>query len=163
MIYKTLILPILEYGDIIYDCLSAKDAATLQKLQNACLKHALQMPRLTSTAYVHETLDMEYLDIRRKHHVATQMYRINNQLAPHAVLNRFEKRSDICQRNTRTSCSNNYNIPRTKLEMSKRSFTYRRVKVWYEVPEELKFAKNPRAFRMELAKVWKHDGDVGVT
>ncbi len=41
MIYKTLILPIMEYGDVVYDCLTVKDADTLQKLQNACLKGTL--------------------------------------------------------------------------------------------------------------------------
>ena len=42
MLYKTLILPIFDYGDIIYDCLCQKDAVTLQRLQNMSLKTILK-------------------------------------------------------------------------------------------------------------------------
>lgn len=103
MIYKTLILPIIEYGDIIYDCLSVKDAATLQKLQNACLKHILHLPRLASTAYIHETLNVEYLSTRRQLHVATQMFRIQNDMAPQYLMDRFISRSEISKVNTRNA------------------------------------------------------------
>ena len=41
--------------------------------------------------------------------------------------------------------------------------TLRGIKIWYEVPTHLKLANNPKSFRIELAKVWKRDGDVGVT
>ena len=131
MIYKTLILPIMEYGDIIYDCLSAKDAATLQKLQNSCLKHILQLPRLTSTSYIHTTLDVEYLAVRRKQHVATQMFRVNNGMVLDQIENRFKERAAVSQRTTRSSLRNNYEIPKTNLEMSKRNFVFRGSKIWY--------------------------------
>ena len=47
--------------------------------------------------------------------------------------------------------------------MTKRNFIYRGAKTWYAVPPVLKTANNPKTFRTELAKVWKRDGDVGVT
>ena len=163
MVYKTLIMPIMEYGDVIFDCLSARDVSTPQKLQNSCLKHVLQLPRLTPTAYIHEKLDVEYLLSRRSQHVATQMFRISNKLAPKHVCDLFVSRSEISSRVTRSSCKLNYEIPRRKLEMTKRVFVYRGSKLWYDVPYELKTANNPKSFRTELAKVWKRGGDVGVT
>ena len=114
MIFKTLILPIMEYGDIIYDCLSVKDAATLQKLQNACLKHILQLPRLTSNAYIHETLNLQYLNVRRKQHVATQMFCIDHNLAPQGISDKFIRREAISMKATRSTCNRNFEIPRTK-------------------------------------------------
>ena len=153
----------MEYGDVIYDCLSVKDAATLQKLQNACLKHVLQLPRLTSTTYIHETLNLQYLNVRRKQHVATQMYRIDQNLAPPHINDRFTHRSNVSSKTTRNTCMRNYEIPRTKLEMTKRNFVYHGVQIWYQVPYELKVATNPKSFKCEIAKVWKRDGDVGVT
>ena len=47
-LYKTLIE--LDYCDIVYDTLSAKDNAKLQKLQNSALKSILQVSKRTSTA-----------------------------------------------------------------------------------------------------------------
>ncbi len=38
MFYKTLILPIIDYGDIIYDGVSQKNAVALQRLQNMAFK-----------------------------------------------------------------------------------------------------------------------------
>ena len=146
MIYKTLILPIMEYGDIIYDCLSAKDAATLQKLQNSCLKHVSQLPRLTSTAYIHATLDVEYLSVRCKQHVATQMFRVNNGMVPDQIERRFKDWATISERTTRSSVGNNYEIPKTKLEMTKRKFVYRGSKIWYLVPNDLKVVSNLKSF-----------------
>ena len=163
MIYKTLILPIIEYGDIIYDCLSVKDAATHQKLQNACLKHILRLPRLNSTTYIHETLDIQYLSDRRKQHTATQMFRIDNGMAPQYLLDQFTDRSEVSTITTRISAKGNYQIPKVRLEMSKRNFICHGTKIWYEVPCEVKCATNLKTFGKEIAQVWKRDGDYGVT
>ena len=162
MVYKTLILPVLEYGDIIYDCLSAENAATLQKLQNACLKHILQIsPSHLNSIYPWQTV--EYLATQRKQHVATQMYRIDNDLEPQHLQIKFKHRADVSTRVTRITFDRNFEIPEVKLEMCKRNFVYRGIKTWYDVPAELKFATDPKSFRIEISKVWKRDGDVGVT
>ena len=50
-LYCTIILPIFDYRDILYDCLVGPDAQTLQVLQNMAVKFVLGVPHLTSTWY----------------------------------------------------------------------------------------------------------------
>ena len=83
------------------------------------------------------------------------MFRIDNKMAPQYLLDRFTSRTEISQTNTRSTCHSNYEIPLTRLEMSKQHFVYQGVKTWYVVPPELKMAKNPKSFRCEIARVWK--------
>ena len=45
MLYKTLILPIIDYGDILYDCITQKNAMILQRIQNMALKSVLKVPK----------------------------------------------------------------------------------------------------------------------
>ena len=47
-LYKSLVLPALDYADVTYDCLSAKDCYELQKLQNYSLRVILQVGRETN-------------------------------------------------------------------------------------------------------------------
>ncbi len=58
MLYKSLILPIFDYGDIIYNCISQSDSKTLQVLQNMAFKFILGVPLLTPAVYIHQELEM---------------------------------------------------------------------------------------------------------
>ncbi len=58
MLYETLILPIPDYGDIVYNCLSQKYTIILQRQQHMCLKNILQAGKHTSTVEIHTILDM---------------------------------------------------------------------------------------------------------
>ncbi len=41
-LYKSLVLPVIDYADVVYDCLSSKSSRDLQKLQNYALRIVLQ-------------------------------------------------------------------------------------------------------------------------
>ncbi len=83
MLYKSLILPIYDYGDIIYNCLSLADSKTLQVLQNMAFKFILGVPLLTPTAYIHRELEMSTLQERRTQHSATLMYQVDKAYVHH--------------------------------------------------------------------------------
>ena len=89
MLYKTFILPIIDYGDIIYDSMSQKDSMILQRLQNMAFKSILRVPRLTATTVTHDELNMLTLKDRRTLHIATQMYKVENDDCPHKIKSSF--------------------------------------------------------------------------
>ncbi len=163
MLYKSLILPIFDYGDIIYDCISAADSRTLQVLQNMAYKFILGVPLLTSTAYIHKELDMLTLQERRTQHSATMMFQVDNSLCPPPVLRLFKRRLQITDRHTRMNVQSNFEIPRYRLELCRRNYVYRGIKLWYVVPYELKCAESLPCFKTNLRKYWLMDGDVDVT
>ena len=70
-LYRSLVLPIFDYADFVWDCLSQQDTLTLQKLQNMALRNILNVPRLTPTEHIHTQLNQDKLDTRRKKHTAS--------------------------------------------------------------------------------------------
>ena len=112
MLYKTLILPIFDYCDFVWDCLSQHDAQTLQKLQNMALKNVPQVDQLTLMIAVHETVALPYLHIRQKQHTAGMMYKVSNDQVPEGVKILFRHVQNVSTRITRQSQSNNFCIPR---------------------------------------------------
>ena len=163
MLYKSLILPIFDYGDIIYDCLSVTDSKTLQVLQNMAFKFILGVPLLTPTAVIHQELEMFTLQERRTQHSATMMYQVDKSLCPSPVLRLFRRRLDVTERQTRMNVQSNFEIPRYRLELCRRNFVYRGIKLWYDVPIELKNCESLACFKTNLKKYWLLDGDNEVT
>ena len=74
LVYKTMLLPYFDYGDVIY-CKSAnRDLDKLQRLQNRCLKICMRQERNFSTDRAHKLASTPFLVDRRKAHVLNFMY-----------------------------------------------------------------------------------------
>ncbi len=162
MLYKTLILPIIDYGDIIYDGMSQKNAMALQRVQNMAFKNILKAPRLTPTAKIHEDLNILTLQQRRLMHGATQMYKVHTGTCPSTTLNLFVRRKDISAQTTRACTIGDFNIPRVKLQCTKRCFMYRGPIIWDSLPRHLKTLPDQDQFKTLIRK-WLLDGDNDVT
>ena len=87
--YKTMILPIFDCNDQIYDCLNQRNAVTLQRLQNLSLKNVLCVSKMTLTSFIHNELEYDMLNIRRKKHTATNMYKVEHNIMPGPVTQLF--------------------------------------------------------------------------
>ena len=69
LVYKNMILPILEYGDIFMSSLSVATRKKLQVMQNKALRIALNSHNQESTAELHKLAKLSKLKVRRKLHV----------------------------------------------------------------------------------------------
>ena len=76
-LYKTLILPIIDYGDFIYHGISQHDADCLQKLQNSACRSILIADMYTTVQNMHEELNLKMLQQRRCQHIVTQIFRLS--------------------------------------------------------------------------------------
>ena len=63
MSYQSLIVPIYYYGGVIYNCLSQKDSAMIQRLQNMELEVVLNVGKLTSIPYICQILNVPPLEL----------------------------------------------------------------------------------------------------
>ena len=90
-IYKTMVLPYIDYADVIYSKARAADLEKVQRLQNRCLKLCQVRDRLFSTDRVHKDANVPFLHDRRKAHTLNFMY-IRKDRKP-ALLNRREIRT----------------------------------------------------------------------
>ena len=74
-IYKTMILPILEYGDIIYDGANQKLLHDLQTFQNRILRTCVHRNRYTPIILLHQLCNLNKLKDRRKMHLDLYMFK----------------------------------------------------------------------------------------
>ena len=144
-----MILLILDYNDYIRDCLSQKDAMTLQWLQNLSLKNILCVNKMTSTAYIHNKLEYDMLTTRCKKHTATNMYKVEHGIMPTTVTSLFTRVAH--KHTTRSVTSGNFYVPRRRLEYGKRCFTYHGSQLWKDIPVVNKH--HLESFKKELDKL----------
>ena len=64
-IYKTMILPIIEYGSALYAAAANKHIVRLQTIQNSGLRAVFGLPRLTPTRILHSKAGIDKLELRR--------------------------------------------------------------------------------------------------
>ena len=77
LIYKNMILPVLEYGDIFMVGTSVENRKRLQILQNKGLRCALNKDRTTSREELHTEADLLRLKQRRDIHMLSYMYDVS--------------------------------------------------------------------------------------
>ena len=74
-IYKTMILPILEYGDILCDNVNKKPLNKLQAIQNRCLHTCILPNQHVPTIRINEICKIANLKMRREMHLQFFMYK----------------------------------------------------------------------------------------
>ncbi len=90
-LYKTLVIPIIDYYDIIYNCLTKRDSETLQQLQNGACRIILQRNKRTPTSDMHRELKLFRLVDRRHLRTMEFMYKVVNELLPNSICKYFKK------------------------------------------------------------------------
>ena len=74
MVYKNMLLPILEYGDVFLSAASSLNKKRLQMLQNKGLRCALGKDTDISILDLHEEATLLQLKFRREQHLLNFMY-----------------------------------------------------------------------------------------
>ena len=75
LIYKTKILPYLDYGDVLYLGSCNKSLSKLQSIQNRALRICISAPPRTSTNNTHNIAQMPELKHRRTAHLRNVMFK----------------------------------------------------------------------------------------
>ena len=123
-IYKSMILPYLDYADVVFANSNAVDIEKLQRLQNRCLKVCTGRDRLFSTDILHKSTNVPFLKDRRKAHVRNFMY---TRLTHKDLINTREIR-------TRAHDAPLFNVSIPRCEAYKRSVGYFGSVEWNNLP-----------------------------
>ena len=83
--------------------------------------------------------------------MATMMHKCINKLVPDYLADMFKSRSQVHNRQTRSSGA--LDIPLCRLSTGQRSFAFRGAKLWNSLNDNIKSLKCPRNFRRHLANV----------
>lgn len=116
-VYKSSILPILDYCDTVWPCCNKGDAERLERLQSRAAKVVYP-----SSDDAMASLRWTPLYKRRKHHVLGLVKKSLTGTVPQSLTNYFIFNRDIHERLTRQS--NQLHLPKVKTESAKKSFYY---------------------------------------
>ena len=143
LIYKNMILPILEYGDIFTMAASQENRKKLQTLQNKALRCALNKDRRYSTKDLHAEAKLSKLKLRRKLHLLLHMHKCSHQ----PNYKNWKKRALIT---TRHNSKKLIKIKKPNFTKFKRSITYQGPKQWNTLPKEIQVATDYFSFKTQI-------------
>ena len=154
LVYKNMILPILEYGDIYLQSASSENRKKMQKLQNKALKCALDKEKRYNTNKLHKEAKLQKLKHRRKLHLLQHMY----QVAHMPTFSGWKRRALI---RTRSSNKKLLKIKKPNLAKFQNSITYTGPKTWNSLPTEIQKSGNYTHFKHNIkthySKIWSYD------
>ena len=154
LLYKTLIIPIYDYCDHIYYALGANSADSLQKLQNIALRTIVKAEPRTSTNILHAQTQLPRLELRRKIHVAEQMYDIIRGNHPLECKNLFIHMNSMRVRKTRTESEDLLMIPKRRLAVSERGIRYFGAVIWNSIPYYIRQLPTKTSFKEAIRALW---------
>ena len=144
-IYKAYILPILDYGDILYHTANVKYPNKLQRSQNKALKICLKQNMRTHTVNIHNDANINYLVHRRYSHACIEGYKRSKKV-------RYRK---IAKVNTRLNNGPTLvnKLPHT--EAYKKSVEYYVSVIWNSLDAELRNIPSIHQFKQRLKNEMK--------
>ena len=136
-IYKSMILPYFDYGDVIYNTASKEGLDRLQRLQNRCLKICKNVNMRFNTEELHRITKMPMLSKRRAAHVNNFMFK---RLANKTLVDKRDIR-------TRAHDAPLFKVRVPKNEAYKRSVEYAGSLQWNGLPKEVRNINSFEVFK----------------
>ena len=145
-LYKSMVLPIIEYCDIIYDNCTVRDSIAIEQVQRRAALVCTGAYRHTSSDRLLAELGWQSLRTRRLNHKLIQLFKITHQISPPylqsllpaAVENRY---------NTRNSTNNSLPVIYAKLSSTRNSFVPSSIKAWNNLPVGIRGATSFYIFK----------------
>lgn len=138
--YKTMILPIIDYGDIFLQNKSSKYMSKLQTIQNRCIRTISKLPRLTNTKEEEKMLELLPLNERRALHTL--------QFAHELTINEktlFTNTTTLQSQRATTRAMNperhQFKIFRPTKTLTEKSISYCMRKAWNRLPTSATITK----------------------
>ena len=139
------------YCSTVWSNTSNSNIAKLQKVQNFAGRISLGLRKCDHISDGLRSLNWIPIKERLILNDATMMHKCINKLVPDYLVDMFKLRSQVHNRQTRSSSA--LDIPLCRLSTGQRSFTYRGTKLWNSLNSNIKSLKCPRNFRRHFANV----------
>ncbi len=147
LLYKSLVLSVFDYADIIYMHTSLENLNSLQVLQNNFCRIMLRAPRLTPTVHLHNTLKLMILSRRRHFHYCIYVYKCLNGKLPQYLADRLKLQDVQYVHQTRAVTRNDLIIPATHLMITRCAFSYVGPLIWNCLLEQTREAPSVATFK----------------
>ena len=145
LIYRSIILPLFDYADILYDSSSLKYTEQLQKLQNRAGRIILRINpyKHLSNHVTHQILNWESLKSRRLKHTLSMVFRsLNGISAPY-----MQRLFNFVSRQYSLRSDGNLSLPKPRTEYCRRMFSYRGASHFNDLPRVVRCSITHKAFK----------------
>lgn len=156
-LYKSLILSILDYGDMLYIGASKKDLRSLQLIQNRALRIVNLAPRYTSNLTLHQKYNVLPLYIRRNNNLLKMvhtfiLHNVNSEDVSWSMHN-----SQTNVRTTRQMSTPYLPLPMPRSTKFKESCAYIGPKLWLDLNFSIRSEPEKNRFKLLLKRKARND------
>ena len=148
--YNSYILPILDYGCIIWSWTTIKNIGRILKLQKRAARIILKVDYMTPSLEMFKTLQWLSFPQRIKYHTALMIFKTLNRHAPEYLLDLFTKASEMHGRNLRSVTNDDLRVPFARTNYFSKSFSIEGAKQWNSLPTDIKQIKTLHSFKTSL-------------
>ena len=149
-IYNSLIKPLFDYCDVVWDTIGAVSSTRLQKLNNRAARVITQTGYEVRSSDIRNQLGWSTLDERRQNHKSIMMYKVLNGIAPAYLKRYFSYGADTSRYFLRGS-GVNLSLPKPNTDYMKKSLKFSGAKLWNSLPVQLKRLPTLSSFKRGLA------------
>ena len=159
--YNSYILPILDYGCIVWGQTSSHNHTRLIKLQKRAARLILKADILTPSDELFKELNWLKFPKRVLYHTGLMVYKALNGQAPTYVASMISFVSEHHARQTRSATSGTLYIPKSNSALLDNAFSVYAPKLWNNIPLEIKNIDNIFKFKKDLKTYLLHN-DVNI-
>ena len=149
-LYKTMVLPIIEYCDVIYDNCTIKHSLALENTQRRAALVCTGAYRHTSNDSLLAELGWQPLRVRRQIHKLCLFYKIYNSLTPE-YLHHWIPEPVVNQYRLRSTTNAALLIPYSRLSSTRSAFVHSTVKLWNSLDINIRSVDSLNLFKNKVA------------
>lgn len=147
LLIHTLVLPIIDYCDVLYSGLNSELCAKLQRSQNACIRFIFDIPLYDHVSPAFLRLSWLRLNARRVFHCVSLLHRLLQTNSPKYLSNAFHPLASTNCLSTRSLSSSLLSIPHHRTEMYSKSFIVSTIRAWNLIPAEIRDIESTSLFK----------------
>ena len=152
LLYKSLVLPHLDYCDLVYMCTKEENLQRLQQIQNCACRIILKADNYASTKTLHSELQLPYLSQRRQIHMAMECHTgVNNKESGLHFM--FKSKDENRERTTRSTQTNQVEVENIRTVTGRKAFGFRGPNYWNKLNTDCRVITDKNEFKNHISKL----------
>lgn len=151
-VYNTIVLPHFQYCSTVYFTCTKEQIQKMQKIQNRAMRIILKCDYLTPRDFMLKALNWLSIHQQIKYNVLVFIYKTLKGHLPKYLSENLTHTSNIHDRNTRQNDNDILRLPNFKLESSRKNIFYYGIKLYNEMPKEIKEKESLNGFKTVCRK-----------
>ena len=158
-LYKTMVLPIIEYCDVIYDNCTIRQSLALEQVQRRAALVCTGAYRHTSNDLLLAELGWQPLRLRRQIHKLLLFYKIVNLLTPLYLRSLVPRPVDNRYR-LRSTSNAALQVPFSRLSCTRNAFVHSTVKLWNSLELDVRSIDSLYSFKTKLKQLFHKEHNI---